>query len=63
MAALLAVLFIVVGFGSLALDHFNRHFSWLSWSEHYQPWAGIGLGVLGVIVLMTRGLAGRGGEA
>lgn len=58
----LAVLFIVLGFGTFVLEAFDRQFRILAWADDYQPWVSIGLGVLGVVILVVKFLAGRGGE-
>jgi len=61
--ARLALLLIVLGFGSLVLDLFNMEFRVLAWAEDYQPWAGIGIGVLGVLIIVIQALVGRGKKA
>jgi hypothetical protein len=55
----LAILFIVLGFGSLILNLFNMEFVVLSWADNYQPWAGVGLGVVGILIIVIKALAGR----
>jgi hypothetical protein len=55
----LAVLFMIIGFGSLVLNLFNMEFVLLSWADNYQPWVGIGLGLVGVLIIVTQGVAAR----
>jgi hypothetical protein len=61
--ARLALFLIVLGFGSLVLDLFNMEFRILAWAEDYQPWAGIGIGVLGVLIILIQVLVGRAKNA
>jgi Na+-driven multidrug efflux pump len=61
--ARLALLLIVLGFGSLVLNLFNMEFRVLAWADDYQPWAGIGIGVLGVLIIVIQALLGRGKKA
>ena len=61
--ARLALLLIVLGFGSLVLNLFGYEFRVLMWADDYQPWAGIGVGVLGVLILVIQTLVSRGKAA
>lgn len=49
----IGVLFIILGFGSLILEQFNMEFKLLSWADDFQPWLGIGLGVVGVLLVLA----------
>ncbi|MFJ4099023.1 hypothetical protein [Amycolatopsis japonica] len=49
----LAFLFILLGFGSVALTYTDRQFILLMWAEDYQPVLGIVVGVLGVVLLVA----------
>ncbi len=50
----LAILFIVVGFGSIVLPSLtDRQFVWLMWADDYQPIIGIVVGVVGVALLVA----------
>ncbi|OXM49814.1 hypothetical protein [Amycolatopsis alba] len=49
----LAFLFILLGFGSVALTYTDRQFVLLMWAEDYQPVLGIVVGVLGVALLVA----------
>jgi hypothetical protein len=59
----IAVLLVILGFGSLILEQFDMEFRVLSWAHDYQPWVGIGVGALGVVILVIKLMAGRGKEA
>lgn len=56
----LGIFLLVIGFGSLGLNAIGYEFRILSWADEYQPWTGIGIGVLGVIL---SGFAMLGGKA
>ncbi|WP_409489661.1 hypothetical protein [Amycolatopsis sp. cmx-11-12] len=49
----LAFLFILLGFGSVALTYTDRQLVLLMWAEDYQPVLGIVVGVLGVALLVA----------
>ncbi|AUI63440.1 hypothetical protein [Amycolatopsis sp. BJA-103] len=49
----LAFLFILLGFGSVALTYTDRQFVLLMWAEDYQPVLGIVVGVLGIALLVA----------
>ncbi|RSM71281.1 hypothetical protein DL991_37030 [Amycolatopsis sp. WAC 01375] len=49
----LAFLFILLGFGSVAMTYTDRQFVLLMWAEDYQPVLGIVVGVLGVALLVA----------
>lgn len=56
--ARIAGLLILLGFGSVALHEFTDYqFRLLSWMEDYQPWAGVGVGVVGVLLAVVRTVA------
>jgi hypothetical protein len=59
----IAVLLLILGFGTFVLDAFDYEFTVLSWADDYQPWLSLGLGVLGLVILVVRFLARRGKEA
>lgn len=46
------ILFIILGFGSLLLPQFGIQFKVLSWADPYQPWIGIVVGVIGILLLV-----------
>ncbi len=54
------VLLIVLGIGSILL---NRYTDWqfilLSWADSYQPWAGIGFALLGVLIVVIAAVTRR----
>ncbi|HEV2088026.1 MAG TPA: hypothetical protein VGR21_06920, partial [Cryptosporangiaceae bacterium] len=42
------VVLIILGIGSILLKQYtDRQFILLSWAESYQPWAGVGVALLG----------------
>lgn len=49
----LAFLFILLGFGSVAMTYTDRQFVLLMWAEDYQPVLGIVVGVVGVALLVA----------
>ena len=53
------VLLIILGFGSLVLRAMGRVFVVLEWADPYQPWVGIGVGVLGLIIVIATMMRGR----
>jgi len=59
--ASLGVLLIVFGLGSFVLPLFNLQFELMGWVDPYQPWAGIGVALAGLALLIfARGRAGAG---
>ena len=47
------VLLLILGVGSLVLPKFDVQFTLMSKLEPYQPWAGIGVGVVGLLLLLA----------
>jgi hypothetical protein len=56
----IAVLLLILGFGSLVLNQFGYEFKILSWADDYQPWVGLGVGALGLVILVIKLVGGRG---
>jgi len=55
----LGVLLIVLGLGSFILPLIGFQFTLMSWVDLYQPWAGIGVAIGGVaLVLLARSRSG-----
>ncbi len=57
-----AVLLLILGFGSLILEQFNMQFRLLAWATDYQPWIGIGFGVIGLLILLGSYFSGKGDD-
>lgn len=55
-------LFIILGFGSLILPTFNIQFKLLQWADPYQPWIGVGVGLIGVALLVANFFANKNAE-
>lgn len=49
----IGTLLVILGFGSLILEQFNMEFRLLAWANDYQPWFGIVLGVIGVVLILV----------
>lgn len=50
----IAIVLLILGFGTFVLNAFNYEFRILSWADDYQPWFSLGLGVLGLIILVAK---------
>lgn len=57
----IGVWMIILGFGSLLLPLIGLQFVLMQLLEPVQPWAGIGVGVLGIIVTGWSSVMGSGG--
>ncbi|MDO5067571.1 MAG: hypothetical protein Q4D96_09865 [Propionibacteriaceae bacterium] len=58
----IGVMLMILGFGSLILPTFNIQFKLLAWADPYQPWIGIVVGVIGVLLLIGNVMANRNKE-
>ena len=58
----LAVLLVVLGFGSLLLPMFDMQFTFMAWADPYQPIGGIVVGLIGVALFAAPLLMSRGGS-
>ncbi|MDO5083388.1 MAG: hypothetical protein Q4D89_08300 [Arachnia propionica] len=56
------VALMILGFGSLILPHVNIQFTVLQWADPYQPWIGVVVGVIGVLLLVGNIMANKNKE-
>ncbi|MFI5777342.1 hypothetical protein [Nocardia sp. NPDC051570] len=47
----------ILGFGSLLLQQLDMHFMILAWADSMQPWFGIVLGAIGVLIALGGAVA------
>ena len=50
---------ILFGFGSLILEQFGMQFKLLAWAQNFQPWLGIVLGVVGIVLVALSFMRGK----